>query len=65
MVRTADLDTVKLNWNSVISTAFGKYMCLDIKNFYLMVVLEYFTYMKIPLTLFLERNVKQYSHNMP
>ena len=32
-VRTADLDTAKLHWNSVISTPNAKYMCLDIKNF--------------------------------
>jgi hypothetical protein len=32
-VRTADLDTAKLHWNSVVSTPGAKYMCLDIKNF--------------------------------
>ena len=31
-VRTADLDTAKLHWNSVISTPDARYMCLDIKN---------------------------------
>jgi hypothetical protein len=30
--RTADLTTSKLLWNSVLSTAGAKYMCLDIKN---------------------------------
>ncbi len=33
--RTADLTTSKLIWNSVLSTEGAKYMCLDIKNFYL------------------------------
>jgi hypothetical protein len=33
--RTADLTTSKLMWNSVLSTEGAKYMCLDIKNFYL------------------------------
>jgi hypothetical protein len=39
-VRTADLDTAKLHWNSVISTELAKFMCLDIKNFYLMAALD-------------------------
>jgi hypothetical protein len=34
-VQTADLDTVKLHWNSVISTPGDKYMCLDIKKIYI------------------------------
>ena len=33
--RTADITTSKLHWNSVLSTPNAKYMCLDIKNFYL------------------------------
>jgi hypothetical protein len=33
--RTADLTTTKMLWNSVISTDDARYLCLDIKNFYL------------------------------
>jgi hypothetical protein len=55
-----DLDTAKNHWNSVISTVLAKYMCLDIKNFYLTAALEYFEYMKIPLTLFPAWIVEQY-----
>ncbi len=33
--RTADITTSKLHWNSVLSTQKAKYMCLDLKNFYL------------------------------
>ncbi len=44
--RTADLTTLKLMWNSVLSTAGAKYMCLDIKNFYLTAPLDRFKYMK-------------------
>jgi hypothetical protein len=61
LVHTADLDTAKLHWNSIISTALAKYMRLDIKNFYLTAALEYFEYMKIPLTLFPEWIVEQYN----
>jgi hypothetical protein len=53
-VHLLDLETTKLHQNIVISTALVKYMCPNIKNFYLMAVLEYFKYMKIPLTLFPE-----------
>ena len=31
-VRTADINTVKLHWNSVVSTPNARYMCLDIKK---------------------------------
>ena len=42
-VRTADINTAKLHRNSVVSTPNAKYMCLDIKNFYLTAALEYYT----------------------
>ena len=32
-VRTADINTAKMHWNSVISTKNAKYMCLDINFF--------------------------------
>jgi len=50
--RTDDLTTSKLIWNSVLSTDGAKYMCLDIKNFYLTAPLDRFEYMKMPLSLF-------------
>jgi len=59
-VRTADINTAKLHWNSVISTDNAKYMCLDIGNFYLTAALEYFEYMRIPLALFPTWIVEQY-----
>jgi hypothetical protein len=48
-VCTADLDTAKLHWNSVVITANARHMCLDMKKNYLTAALEYFEYMKIPL----------------
>jgi len=39
-------------WNSVLSTEGAKYMCLDIKNFYLIAPLDRYEYMKMPLSLF-------------
>eukprot|EP00957_Ditylum_brightwellii_P129965 9912544-Ditylum_brightwellii.AAC.1 len=32
---TADLITTKILWNSILSTPGAKYVCIDIKNFYL------------------------------
>ena len=61
---TAGLETAKLNWNSVVSTALAKYMCIDIKNFYLTAKLDYYEYMPIPLTYFPKWIVKQYDLNL-
>jgi hypothetical protein len=58
--RTVDLSTSKLLWNSVLSTEGVKYMCLDIKNFYLTAALDYFEYMQMPLSVFPEWIKKQY-----
>ncbi len=59
-VQTANINTAKIIWNSIISNKKAKYMCLDIKNFYLTAALEYFECMKIPLALFPSWIVKQY-----
>ena len=49
--QTADLTTSKIMWNSVLSTQDAKYMCIDIKTFYLSTPLDIFEYMCIPLTM--------------
>jgi hypothetical protein len=59
-VRMADLDTVKIHWNSVLSTPLARYMCLNIKNFYLTAALEYFEYSRMRLSLFPAWIIKQY-----
>jgi hypothetical protein len=59
--RTADLTTSKLMWNTVLSTEGAKYMCLDIKNFYLTAPLDRFEYMKMPLSLFPSWTNEQYN----
>ena len=59
-VLTANIDTAKLHWNSVVSTALAKYMCIDIKSFYLSAALEYYEYMKILYALFPQRIIEQY-----
>ncbi len=37
---TADIMTSKLTWNSILSTQQAKYMCLNLKNFYLLAPLD-------------------------
>ena len=43
--RTADLDTTKMLWNSVISTKGARYSCFDVGDFYLETPLPGFEYM--------------------
>ncbi len=51
---TADFTISKLLGNSVLSTDGARYMCNDIKNFYLTAALDYYKYMKRPVALFPE-----------
>ena len=60
-MQTANLTTSKLMWNSVLSTKGAKYMCLDIKNFYLTAPLDWYEYMKMPLSLFPTWTKEQYN----
>ena len=58
--RNADLTTSKVSRNSVLSIQDEKYMCIDIKNFYLGTPLDRYDYMRIPLTMFPEHMAQQY-----
>ena len=58
--RTADLTTAKILWNSVLSTEDAKFMCIDIKNFYLATPMDRYEYMRMPLDVFPEHTKKQY-----
>ena len=51
---TADLLTVKILLNSVISTPGAKFMTIDISNFYLNTPLDRYEYMKMKLSNFPE-----------
>ncbi len=57
---TAHITTSKLHWNSVLSTQQAKYMCLDLKNVYLLAPLDRFKYMHIPIGMFPAWIVAQY-----
>jgi hypothetical protein len=47
-------------WNSVLSTKGAKYMCLDIKNFYLCAPMDRYEFMKMPITIFPQHVIDQY-----
>jgi hypothetical protein len=58
--RSADLTTSNYLWNSTISTDGAKYMCLDVKNFYLGTPMDNFEYMRIPIKLTPHEIILQY-----
>ena len=57
---TAELATSKLMWNSVISTPNSRYICIDIKNFYLKTPMKDPEYMKIKATLVPKQFIDEY-----
>ena len=57
---TADLTTIKLLWNSVISTPEAWYITMDVKNFYLNTPLAYFQYMILQLSLLPDEIITHY-----
>ena len=58
---TCSLPTIKLLWNSVLSTPGAKYFTMDISNFYLGTPMEKPEYMRMPLKLMPEEIVKKYN----
>ena len=61
--KAADLMPSKVLWNNVLSTVLAKYMCIDIKNFYLCVPIDRNKYMHMPLEIFPQHMIEQYDLN--
>ena len=66
--RTASIETAKLLFNSVISTPNGRFMTMDVKDFYLNTIMVRFEYLKIPIDLIPEEiiiqyNLREYEHD--
>ena len=57
---TADLLTVKLLFNSIISTPNCKFMTIDIKDFYLMTPMDRYEYFRMKLELFPPDIIEKY-----
>jgi hypothetical protein len=57
---TTDMVSSKLLWNSVISTKGACFVSANIKNMYLDMPLDWYEYMKMPLSLFPQDMIKHY-----
>ena len=57
---TAYLITAKLHWNSVLSTPYGKYLIVDVKNFYLKNPINKAEYLKIALKILPQEIIDAY-----
>jgi hypothetical protein len=57
---TADIITVKLLLNSIISTDNAKFMTIDLKDFYLMMPMARYEYFRMKLNLFPDDIIKEY-----
>ncbi len=57
---TADLLTIKLMFNSIISNPNAKFMTIDIKDFYLMTPMECYKYFRMKLVLFPQDIINEY-----
>ena len=60
---TADLPTIKMSWNSILSTPGARYMTLNISNFYLGTPMARPEYMRLPLKLIPQEIVDKYKLN--
>ena len=56
----ADLVTIKLLFNSVISTPGAKFMTIDISNFYLNTPMDRYEYMRMKLDMFPDDVIEEY-----
>jgi len=60
---TAGLETIKIHWNSVLSTPGAKWMGMDISNMYLNTPLDRFEYMRIRLRDIPQEIIDEYNLN--
>ena len=59
--KCASLITTKILLNSVVSNILALLMCVDIHDFYYNTPMVDFVYMKLPLCIFSQETIKQYS----
>jgi hypothetical protein len=57
---TTDLPTIKLMFNSIISTTNAKFMTINIKDFYLMTPMDQYEYFRMKLELFTQDFINEY-----
>ena len=61
IIPTADITTAKLVINSTISKPGARYMCCDIKTFYLVTPLLVYDYIKLPIDILPEEIILEYN----
>ena len=59
-MQTANITTAKLLFNSTVSTKGAKFMCCNIKNFYLGTLMERYKYIRIPINLIPSETIEEY-----
>jgi hypothetical protein len=57
---TVDILTIKLLFNSIISTPNSKFMTINIKDFYLMMPMDCYEYFRMKLELFPQDIINKY-----
>ena len=60
---TADLPTIKMLWNSVLSTPNAKFITLDVANFYLGTPMERPEFMRLPIKVIPQEIIDHYGLN--
>ena len=58
---TAHLETAKLLFNSVLSRANAKFITLDLTNFYLIITMKNYEYMRTKLVDILQKIINEYN----
>mmetsp|Transcript_25840 Transcript_25840/g.36772 ORF Transcript_25840/g.36772 Transcript_25840/m.36772 type:complete len:290 (-) Transcript_25840:243-1112(-) len=59
--KAADITTVKILFNSVLSTDGARFITLDLKDFYLNTPMEQYEYMRIPLNIIPDTIIDEYN----
>ena len=57
---TVDLTTAKIHWNRVLSLPDGKYLIVDVKDFYLKNAMNKVEYIKIDLKIIPQKSINKY-----
>ena len=62
-MHNSDLQTSKVMWNFVISTAGARYMCADVTNVYVTAPLDRYEYTRMPIKLIPQAIIDQHKLN--
>ena len=60
---TCDLQTIRMLWNSVLSTPGAKFFTLDLARFYLGTPMDHAQYMRLPIKITPQEIINKYNLN--